>query len=143
MSVAMVVVSVSMIVMIVAFPIPMVAVVLVLAVMVAVIVANFVAVLVASELMFPATMATPVGVFAARREWSAISEVGIVIMVDVPVEADRAAEPGTGANEDAACEPLWAVITEGCTLIRRVIEIAIRADRRYADIYRDLRGGPW
>lgn len=145
-TVAVVVVSVTVIVvpagMIIAIVAPaVIAVILVLAVVVAVVVPDLIVVLVAAELMFPAAVAAPVSAFAATGKWTAIAEVRVVIMIDVAVEANGAAEPRSCAKKDAAYEPLRSVIAERCALVRRVIEIAVGADWRDSDAYGDLRVG--
>jgi hypothetical protein len=132
---------VVMIVVIVAFRVAVIAMIFVLSVVIAVIVADFIVILIAAEVPFPAYVAAPIGVFAASREWSAIAEVGIVFMVDVAVETNGAAKPGSCAKEDAACEPLRAIIAKGRALVWSVIEIAIGANRRDSDADCDLRGG--
>lgn len=135
-------VTAAVVVMIVAIvPPAVVVVVLVLTVMVAVVVPHFVAVLIAVEASLPAAVAAPVGTFAAAGERATIAEVGIVVMIDVAVEAYRATEPWSCANEDAAGEPLWPVVAKGRALVGRVVEIAVRADRRDSDADGDLRGG--
>lgn len=129
------------VVVVVGFGVSVIAMVLVLTIMIAVIVANFVVVFVAVELSLPTYVAAPVSVFAAPGERAVIAVVGIEVVVDVAVKAYRSAEPGSRANEYAARKPLRAVIAEGRALVRRVVEIAIRADRCNSDADRDLRSG--
>ena len=119
----------------------MVIMVFVLAVVISVIVPDFVVKLVSTPVVLPATMASPVSALTAHRERSAITVVRIEVMVDVAVKSDWAAEPGSGAEEYASHKPLRAVVAEGRALIRRVIEVAVGADRRssYLHVDADLR----
>lgn len=135
-----VIVPVAVIIIVVALAVAVVTVVLVLAVVIAVIVSDLVTILVAAEVPFPADMPSPIGVFAVRRKRSVIAEAGIVIMVDVTVEAHRPMEPRSGANEGPADKPLRTIVAEGRALIRRVVEISIGAHRRNSYAYGDLRG---
>ena len=81
------------------------------------------------------------GAVAASREWSVIAVVRIVAVIHVAVEAVGPMEPGSSADEDTAVEPVRPVIAIRSTVIRRVVEITVRAGRRNADTDRDLRGG--
>lgn len=137
--VAMTMAIVMMIVM--ALAVAVVAMIFVLAVVIAVIVADFVVVLISAEMSFPAGMPAPVCMFAANRERPVIAEARVVIMIDIAVEADGPMEPRSRAEEDAALKPLRTVVAEGRALIRRVIEIAVWANRRDTDADRDLRIG--
>jgi hypothetical protein len=107
MSVVMIVAIVAMVVVvvttvIVVVRVAMVAMVLVLAVVVPVIVPNFVVILISVPLMFPPAVSAPVSMLAAHGEWPAVSEVRIVIVVDIPMKAHRATEPGAGAIKHAS-----------------------------------------
>src|ERR1700722_8376864 len=82
----------------------------VLAVMVAVVMVLLGVKLIAMELMFPAGMPAPVGVFASNRECAPISEARIIVVVDVSVKANGTAEPRPGAEEDSPGKPLRSVI---------------------------------
>ena len=146
-AVVMIIVIMAVIVVVVAFVVgiavamAVIVVILVLAVVISVIVADFIVELVAMPLVFPAAMASPIGMLAAHGEGPAISEVRIIVVVDVSVESNRSAEPGTRAIKYAPAEPFRAVVAEGCALVRRVVEVAVRADRRHADVDADLNGG--
>lgn len=117
-----------------------IAVVLVMAIVVPVIVPDFVVILISMPLMFPAAVSAPVGMLAARGEGTAVSEMRIVVMVDVAMKSHRAAEPWPGAIKHASAEPLRTVVAEGRALIGRVIEEAIGAHRRHSNADADLRG---
>lgn len=136
-----VVMVVAMVVVIVTFSFAMVAVILVLAVVVAVIVAIFVVEFVSAEVLFPALMPSPIGMFTVLRERAAISEARIVVVVDVATESDRPVKPGSRPDEYPAHKPLRAVVAKRRALIGRVIEVAIRTNRCDTNVYSDLRGG--
>lgn len=114
------------------------AMVLVLAIVVPVIVAEFVVVFVAAEVILPPAMTAPVGMLATSRERPSITEARIVIVVDVPTEANRSMEPRAGTDKDAANKPLRSVITEWRALVGGVVEVAVWANRRYSNADRDL-----
>lgn len=115
-----------------------VAMILVLPIVVPVIVPDFVVILIPVPLMFPATMSAPVGMLAAPGERTAVSEMRIVVMVDVAMKAHRAAEPWPGAIKYASAEPLWTVVAEWRALIGRVIEVAVGAHRCHSNADVDL-----
>jgi hypothetical protein len=54
-------------------------------------------------------------------------------VVDVAVETVGTVEPWSGADEDAADEPVGTVVTVGRAVIGRVVEVAIWANRGYSD----------
>jgi hypothetical protein len=54
----------------------------------------------------------------------------------VPIRPSPSVVPGTGSNENASNEPLWAVKSVGRARIRIVIVVAVRADRRCAHVAR-------
>ena len=147
MAVVMIVVIVAMI--IVAVPMPIIVpvsmrvavipMVFVLAVVIAVVVMAFFVEFIAVELVFPTAVPAPIGTLAATRKRSAVSEMRIVVMVDVAVKTFRPAEPRSRAKKHASGKPLWAVIAKRRTLVRRVIEIAVGASRRDSDADADLR----
>jgi hypothetical protein len=117
-----------------------IAVVFVLAIVVAVIVPDLVVVFVSMELTFPTAVSAPVGMFASSGEWAAVSEMRVVVVVDVPTKADGATEPGARAEEHASSEPLRTIVAKGRTLIGRVTEVAIGADWCHSNADVDLRG---
>src|SRR3974377_1994729 len=100
-----------------ALAVAVVVVVLVLAVVVAVIVSDLVMVLVATEMVFPATMATPAGVLPASGGRDVVAEARIVVVINVPMEAYGAAKPGARAEEDSADKPLRAIVAKGRALV--------------------------
>ena len=60
---------------------------------------------------------------------SVIAVPRIVAIIDMAVKATRSVEPGTSSNEDAAVEPVRAVVAVGGTFIRSVVEVAVRTAR--------------
>jgi hypothetical protein len=72
---------------------------------------------------------------AGKRAVVAIMRVETVI--DMAVKAVRTVEPGTGSNEHAAYKPVGAVVAVGGAVIGRVVEVAVGADRRHADVDAD------
>lgn len=78
---------------------------------------------------------------SALRQRSVITIVGVIAVVDMAVKAAPAVEPGTGSNEYAACEPIRSIVAVRSTVVGRVVEVAVRADRRtaHADTDGDLR----
>jgi hypothetical protein len=77
----------------------------------------------------------------AIRQRAAVTVARVVAVVDVAVEAARAMEPGSRADEDAADEPVGAVVAIGSAVIRRVIEVTVGAYWRYSDADHNLGGG--
>jgi hypothetical protein len=71
----------------------------------------------------------------ALRNRAVIAIVGVVAVIYVAVEMFMAVEPGTRADEDAAHKPVGAVVSIGCAVIRRIVEVAVRAYR--SDTYID------
>lgn len=69
------------------------------------------------------------GLFSALRERPCVSMVRIVAVIDVSVEAGPSVIPMTSADEDASDEPVRTVEAIGCTVVRRVIEVSVRAYR--------------
>ena len=143
MAVAMLVVvtiAASVVVVPVSMPVAVIAVVLVLAIVVSVIVPDLVVILISVPLMFPAAMSAPVGTLAAAGKRAPVSEVRIVVVVDVAMKAHGSAEPRPGAIKHASAEPFGTVVAKGRALIRRVVEVSVGAYRRHSDTDADLRG---
>jgi hypothetical protein len=109
-------------------------VIFVLTIVVAIIVADLVVELISMEAPLPPDVTAPGGMFAAHRKGSAIAEVRIIVVVDVAMESDWAMEPGAGTEEDAAGEPLRAVVAEGGALVGRVVEVAVGASGLSSDM---------
>jgi len=71
-----------------------------------------------------------------------VSVVRIEAVIDVPVEAWMAMEPGTGSKEHPAHKPVGAVVSVRGTIIRGVIEVSVGANGRDPDADRDLGRSP-
>jgi hypothetical protein len=66
-----------------------------------------------------------------------ISIVRIPAIIYVAIKAARTMEPRSGADEQTVYEPVWPVIAIRGAIVRRVIEVPIRANWRRAEIYAD------
>lgn len=110
----------------------------VMAVMIAVIVVLFVvlfvALVVAMKIVLPPVMVIPVSTFSATREAAAVAVVRIIAAIHPAMKITGAAEPWTRAKKFAALEPFRTVIAKWSAVVWRVIEIAIRANRRGSDL---------
>ena len=69
------------------------------------------------------------------RNRSVVAVSGIVTIVYVTIEMVMTVEPGTRADEDSARKPVRAVVPVGSAVIRRIVEVAVRANR--SDTYVD------
>jgi len=65
----------------------------------------------------------------------------IEMMIDVSIEMVGAVKPGSRADENAAGEPLRAVIAIWSAVIRWNLVVAVWANRGLSNIYRNLRVG--
>jgi hypothetical protein len=92
---------------------------------------------VASPITHLVSMEVIEGLVSMLRNWTAVSVVWIEAVVHVAVKACGAMEPGAGSDEDTAGEPLGSVVPVGSAAVRRIVEIPIRARRRYPDINGD------
>jgi hypothetical protein len=81
---------------------------------------------------------TALEVFAAMRVVAAISVMPIEVVVHMTPEISTPMEPGACSDKDTAREPLGAIVTIGRALVGRVIEISVRAFRRWADLHGNL-----
>ena len=70
----------------------------------------------------------------ALGEGAVVAVTGIEAVIYVSVEAGVAMEPWAGADEDSANEPVGAVIAVRCAVIRRIVEVSVRAHRSDADV---------
>jgi hypothetical protein len=75
---------------------------------------------------------------AAIRHRSVIAMTIIVVMVDVTVEVVRPVEPGSGTNEDAAIEPLRAIISIRSAVVGRHFVVSIGASGGLTDLNGNL-----
>lgn len=73
--------------------------------------------------------------------WTVIAVTIVEAVIYVAVEAVRAVEPWSGADEDAAREPLRAIVAIRSTGIRRCFVVTIRTYGRCTYLHSDLRVG--
>ncbi len=78
---------------------------------------------------------------AAFRQRSVIAIMRIPAIIYVAIEAARTMEPRAGSDKDAANEPVRAVVPVGSAIIRRIVEVPIRAHGRHANVYGNLLRG--
>ena len=75
---------------------------------------------------------------AASRQRSIVAVMRIKPVVHVPIEPARPVEPGTGAKKHPAIKPIRTVVAISGAVIRRIVEVPIRAHRSYANADADL-----
>jgi len=75
----------------------------------------------------------------ALWERAMVAIPGIVTVVHMAIEAGMAMEPGTRSDEDSARKPVGTVVSVGGAVIRRIVEISVRAHR--SDAYVDSNLG--
>jgi hypothetical protein len=82
---------------------------------------------------------------AAGGQGADIAVMRIEAVIHVTIEAVGAVEPGAGTDENAANEPVRPVIAIRGAIIRRIVEVPVRAIGRGPKIYadRDLGLGGW
>ena len=71
---------------------------------------------------------------------SVVSVTGIVVVVDVTIKSVGTVKPGASPDEYSPHEPIRAIVAIRCAVIRRVIVIAVRTYRCYADVDGYLSG---
>src|SRR5579862_514884 len=89
---------------------------------------------------FAVSVGVSVCPIAAMRILSAVSIVGIEMVINVAAKMLSHVKPATRADEHAAAEPFWTVIAIRSTSVRRIIKVPIRAHRRSSDGHADLTG---
>ncbi len=72
------------------------------------------------------------------RHRSVIAVMRVIAVVNVADKAARAMKPGTGADEDSAYEPVGTIVAIRSAIVRRIVKIAVRANRCGANIDGDL-----
>jgi hypothetical protein len=70
-----------------------------------------------------------------------VSVTRIVAIVDMAIKAVGAVEPGAGADEHATHKPIWPIVTVRRAIIRSIVEIPIRANRRHPNVDGNLGWG--
>ena len=73
--------------------------------------------------------------FATPWKRTMVAVARVKTIVDMAVEAVGSVKPGTSSDKHATCKPVRAVITVGGTVVRGIVEVAIGANRSYADPY--------
>jgi hypothetical protein len=71
--------------------------------------------------------------FAFCRKRPMVTLAIVEVMIDVPVEMVRPVKPGSGADEDTACEPFGPVVAVWSAIVGRSLIIPVRANRRFSD----------
>jgi ActR/RegA family two-component response regulator len=74
----------------------------------------------------------------ALRKRAVVAVTGIEAIVDVAVEARMAVKPGACTDEDAAHKPVGPIVPVGSAVIRRIVEVSVRANRGDANVDTDL-----
>ena len=94
--------------------------------------------------VIPPVIVVPIIMLAAPRHRPVVPEARIVMPIYPAVEAPPAAIPRPRANENAIAEPCRTVIPVWRAVIRRIVVIAIRTNRRRPNVHRqpDLRFCP-
>lgn len=83
------------------------------------------------------------GALAARGHRPVIAVAIVEVVVNVTVETVRTVKPRTSADEDAAREPLRAVVAIRSAIVRGFFVVAVRTDRRWAYLHGNLGICPW
>jgi hypothetical protein len=78
------------------------------------------------------------GLLANFRRGAVIAVLGVVGVVYLAMEVGRTMKPRTGADEDAASEPLRPIVAVGNTGIRSVVIVAIGAIRGHSHFDHNL-----
>src|ERR1700678_3437523 len=76
----------------------------------------------------------------ALRHRSFVAVLGMVVVIDMALKVGWAMEPWAGTAEDAACEPLGAIVAVGSAAVRSGFVISVGALRSCADLNVDLSG---
>lgn len=63
----------------------------------------------------------------------------VVPVVHMPIKSMWPVEPGPRADKDPTRKPVRPIVPVGRTVIRRIVEIAIRTNRRRTNVHRNLR----
>jgi hypothetical protein len=79
--------------------------------------------------------------FSAPRQRTVVAMMGVKAVVDVAVKAGAAVEPGASPNKQPPDKPVGPIVPVGSAVIRGIVEVTIRTDRRNADFDSNL-GGP-
>src|ERR1700688_4369033 len=75
------------------------------------------------------------GFLPATRQRPVITVMRVVPVINMPVEATRAVEPGSGSQKHSADKPVRPVIAVRSAVVRSVVEVSIRAYGGCAYVY--------
>jgi hypothetical protein len=75
----------------------------------------------------------------ALRHRPFVTVTRIVAVINVPIKAVMAMEPGASSDEHPASEPIRSIVAIGSTGIRSIVKVPIRAHRRHPNVDGDLR----
>jgi hypothetical protein len=75
---------------------------------------------------------------SSSGDWSNVTVMRIVAVVDVAIEAASAVKPRASADEQTAGEPIGAVVAIRSAVIRSIVEVPIGAHRRHSNVDGDL-----
>src|ERR1700730_12488416 len=92
------------------------------------------AIAVAAVEVTAAVAAIETALIAAATIVAALAATAVATAIAVSATVVAAPVPGTGADEDAACEPVRAVVAVGSAGVRIIIVVAVSADWRGAVI---------
>jgi hypothetical protein len=78
--------------------------------------------------------------FPTLRHRSMVSVMRIEAVVDVAIEPVGSMKPWSSPDEQSATEPIRSIVAVGSAVIRRIVEVAVRAHGRYSDANGNLGG---
>jgi hypothetical protein len=69
------------------------------------------------------------------RQRSSIAVMRVKAVVDVAVKAAMAVKPGASSKEDPSNKPVGPIVAIRSTVIRRIVEVPVRADGGRPNVY--------
>jgi hypothetical protein len=72
---------------------------------------------------------------AALWERTVVTEMRIVAVVDMAIEAASAVEPRAGSDEYSTPIPVGPIVAVGRAIIRRIVEVSVGANGRRPNVY--------
>ena len=94
--------------------------------------------LVSAEVLVVVGAVMFVPMFAAMGIFAVPPIVAVEVVIHVTPEVGWTVVPGSRPYKDAARKPFRPIVAVGSAIIRRIVEITVRALRRRPDLYRDL-----
>jgi hypothetical protein len=79
------------------------------------------------------------GYVSMLRQWTVVAVMWIETIVHVAIEVVWAMVPGAGSDKDTAVEPFRPIVAVRGATVWGIVEVAVRTNRRYADINCDPR----